>query len=187
MARFWSKTLFYIGSFFACTIMAFNTGCASGGYKLTREYARWVNSKSLILRIILYILTAVVFAVTLLIDTVIFNTMDFWNGTVSEGKYEFRDQEKIYQVHHEILPGTGLKRSTIEVKDSSSKLLQTVVLNETTSGEIEMSVDGKVRSRVRDITSIPVASIFDERGKLVEEKPLIFAAPDLTNKYLAHH
>lgn len=51
------------------------TGCASGGFKLTRQYAQFVNRQQLILRIVLYILTSIVFAATLLIDAVIFNTM----------------------------------------------------------------------------------------------------------------
>ncbi len=80
MQRYWSKTLFYIGSFLACTIMAITAGCASGGFKLTRKYASWLNSNNIIIRIILYILTSVVFAVTILIDMVIFNTIDFWEG-----------------------------------------------------------------------------------------------------------
>lgn len=169
MSKPWSKLLFYAGSFLACGMMALSTGCASGGYKITRGYASWVNSKSIIIRIILYIFTSFVFAITLLIDAVVFNTMDFWNGTISGGKFEFKDGEKTYQVKHEVLPGSLLKRSTIQVLGSDHMKLQTIVLNETSSGEIELSIDGKLRSRVRNINSIPVASIYDLQGQLVTE------------------
>ena len=187
MQRYWSKSLFYIGSLLACSIMALTTGCVSGGFKLTRQYARWVNSQNIIIRIILYILTSVVFAVTLLVDSVIFNTMDFWEGKVSEGKYEFKEGEKTYQVHHEIQPGTRLKRSTIKVVSPDQSLLQHIVLNETLTGEVEMMVDGKLRGRVQNMTSIPVATLFDEKGNVVEEKVLLPNSPIFNGQFLARH
>src|SRR5688572_8030721 len=99
------KLSFFFLSSIACFTMALTSGCASGGFKLTRQYARWVNSQNIILRIVLYILTFIVFAVTLLIDAVVFNTIDFWEGKVSEGTYDFKDGDKVYQVRHEFLPG----------------------------------------------------------------------------------
>jgi hypothetical protein len=168
-------------------MMALSTGCASGGFKITRGYAQWVNEKPLILRIIIYIFTTVVFGITLLLDMVIFNSMDFWDGKVSEGKYEFKDQDKVYQVHHEFQPGTRLKKSTIEIQNLDGKLIQTVVLMETPKGEIELSVDGKIRTRVRNITSLPVASFFDEAGHKLDEKTLFFSSPDFANQYLAQY
>jgi hypothetical protein len=155
--------------------MALTTGCASGGFKLTRQYAGWVNSQNIILRIVLYILTSVVFAVTLLIDAVVFNTMDFWEGRVSQGTYEFKDATKTYQVRHEFQPGTQLKRSTIQIKDLNQARLQEIVLSETASGEIEMFIDGKLRTRVHSISEAPVASIFDGSGKLVDEHVVLIA------------
>lgn len=185
MHKFCSKPVFYIGSLLACAMLAFTTGCASGGYKLTRQYARWVNSQNIIIRIIIYLLTSVVFAVTLLIDAVIFNTIDFWEGKVSGGKFEFKEGEKIYQVHHEIIPGSGLKRSTINVTNADQVLVQQIVMNETANGEIELLIDGKVRSHVRNITSIPVATIFDQSGQKTEEKVLLFDATVFTKQLLA--
>ncbi|MEN0058493.1 MAG: DUF3332 family protein [Bdellovibrio sp.] len=163
------KLGFYVGAFLSCLTISMTTGCASGGFKLTREYARWVNSKNIILRIVLYILTFAVFAITMLIDAVIFNTMDFWEGKVSQGTYDFTEGQRSYHVKHEFQSGTPLKYSTIEVRDENQSLLQTVVLKEMVSGDIELYVDGKLRSRVRDVTSLPVASFFDEKGSLVQE------------------
>jgi hypothetical protein len=117
MAKKMRGLLFYVASFVACGIMALTTGCASGGFKLTRSCARWVNKQNLILRIIIYIFTAVVFAVTILIDYVIFNTIDFWEGTVSGGHYDFQDSDRNYHAFHEVMPGTQLKRSTITATD----------------------------------------------------------------------
>jgi hypothetical protein len=171
MNKILSKPLSYLSAFAACSIMSFATGCASGGYHLTRQYAQWVNSNPVILRVILYILTGFVFAITLLIDVVYFNTMDFWDGRVSAGSYEFKDQKKTFQVRHEYQPG-HLRRSTIHVNDENKKLLQEVVFNETSSGEVEFFVDGKLRSRVHNISEIPIASNYDENGNLVSEKML---------------
>lgn len=169
------KPLGYVVSLIACTAMSFSLGgCASGGYKLTRQYAGWLNSQNIIIRIILYILTIPVFGVTLLIDSIVFNTMDFWNGRVSSGTFERKDGDKTYFAHHEIIPGENLRRSTLQVKDKNLKLLQEVKLQETGSGEIEMYVDGVLKTRVSSISLLPVAKIFDRKGQVAEEK-LLFA------------
>lgn len=164
-----SQRLGYFSSFAACFIMALTAGCASGGFKLTRQYAGFVNKQTLIIRVVLYILTFVVFAVTMLVDTVVFNSIDFWEGRVSAGDYQFQSGDKTFHAHHEILPGSGLKRSTIKVFDQDQKLVQEVVLRETQSGEVEMTVDGQLRAHVRDISTLAVASIFDARGNLVKK------------------
>jgi len=88
-----------------------------GGFKLTREYAGFVNKQQPYHPHYSLHLNRNYFAATLLIDMVIFNTMDFWEGRVSAGSYEFKDGNKFYQAHHEIVPNTGLKRSTIRVMD----------------------------------------------------------------------
>jgi hypothetical protein len=184
--RILSRCLFFLGAFSTCVMMVFNTGCMSGSFRLTRDYARWVNSKNIIFRIILYILTFVVFAVTMIIDTVILNSIDFWDGKVAAGQYEFKEGEKTYQVFHEFQPGElRLKRSTITILDPKQNQLQKIVLNETASGEIELIVDGKIRSRVKDITTIPIVSIFDEKGSLIESKFMIFDMRVMMAQYLA--
>lgn len=164
-----------MGALSACTVMAFTTGCASGGYKLTRDFSQWVNSKTLILRIILYIITIPVFGITLLIDAVIFNTMDFWEGRVSSGSYDFKDGNKTYQVRHEFLQDTKLKKSTVQIRDSKQTSLQVVVLKETASHEIEMYVDGKLRTKVNSLSKNPVAFIFNEKGKLIKQEAILSA------------
>lgn len=164
------RPTFYLASFLACGFMALNTGCASGGFKLTRQYAGFVNKQQLIIRIILYILTGIVFAATLLIDLVIFNTMDFWEGRVSAGEYNFKDGDKTFYVQHSFQPGTKLKHSVIKVSSPELKVPQEVVLNETASGEIEVFIDGKLRSKVHSLSAIPMASIYNESGKRVEER-----------------
>jgi len=174
MNKILSRPISYLAAFAACTVTAFATGCASGGYHLTRQYAQWVNSNPVILRVILYIFTAVVFAITLLIDGVFFNTMDFWNGRVSAGDFTFKDQKKTFQVRHEYQPG-NLRRSTVHVTDESGKQLQEVVFNETADHEVELFVDGQLRTKVHNINEIPIASNYDEKGNLVSEN-MIFSA-----------
>ena len=174
------KPFFRLSSLLTCLVLALTTGCASGGFKLTREYAGFVNRQMIIIRIIVYLFTGIVFAITLLVDLVIFNTMDFWQGHVSQGTYDFHKDGKTYVAHHEILPGSSLKRSTIQVFGTDKKQLQEVVLQETSTGEIEMSVDGKLRARVRDIGSLPVASFFDANGAATQEKYVFFDLPGIT-------
>lgn len=168
------KTIISVLTLLACSFAALTSGCASGGFKLTRQYARWVNSQMIILRIVLYIVTIPIYGITILIDVVVFNTMDFWNGTIAAGAYQYKQDGKNYFVNHEFQPGTQLKQSTIEVKNEKLALLQTMVLKETPSGEIEFYVDGKLRTKVTDISSFPVATIFSVSGENVqEEAPLL--------------
>mgnify|MGYP001086997268 CR=1 FL=1 len=180
------KPAFYLFALLASAMIAMTSGCASGGYKLTRQYARWLNSQQLILRIILYILTSVVFVVTIVIDSVIFNTMDFWEGRVSAGDYEFKKDGKTYYVKHEVLPESGLKRSSIQVTDTDGSTLQNLVLAETANKEIELYVDGKLRARVRDIESVPTASLFDRNGTLIDDKFVLPVAAPQTQSLAAN-
>ncbi len=160
-----SKFLYFFGSL--CTIFCLvgTTGCASGGFKLTRQYARFVNSNNIILRVVLYVLTFVVFGVTLLIDMVVFNTMDFWNGTVSQGIYEFVNQDKKFVVEHKILPNQR-RRSTIQIQKLGGEHLQEVVLAETPEGNIDVFVDGVRTAQVHDLNSLPVTTLFDNKGQV---------------------
>lgn len=164
-----SSLVGYAGALMACGFMALSTGCASGGFQLTRKYAGFVNQQHIVIRIVLYLLTGIVFAVTLLVDMVIFNTMDFWEGRVSAGEYNFNQGERTFHVRHEIQPGSTLKKSTIQVFNKDQSLAQTVILQQTIAGEIELHVDGVLRSKVRDIQSLPVATIYDSKGTFVAE------------------
>ena len=161
MKRHLLKKFFYPSALLACFAIGLTTGCASGGFKLTRQYASFVNRQEIIIRVVLYLLTGIVFAVTLWVDLVIFNTVDFWEGRVSQGTYDFKKDGKTYVAHHEFIYGGTLRRSTMQAFGSDGKQIQKVVLQETTDGQIEMFVDGKIRARVRNLSSLPVAAIFD--------------------------
>lgn len=167
-----AKLTFYFLGLTASWLLAFTSGCASGGYKLTRQYARWLNSQNIILRIVLYILTSVVFAVTLLIDAVVFNTMDFWNGTVAAGTYHFNQDEKTYLVQHEFLSGTQLRKSTIKISDLNNEKLQEVILQETNNHKIQMIVDGKPYAEVDSLEALPSISYFDKDGQVIQKSTL---------------
>lgn len=158
------RAFFFASAFLASGLIALTSGCASGGFKLTRQYASFVNRQNIVVRILLYIFTSIVFAATLLIDFVINNTIDFWNGRVAAGTYNFKSGDKTFVARHEMQPGSNLKRSTIEVRDLKGDLLQTVLLQETNKNEIEVFIDGVLRTRVRDIHDAPVASLYDTNG-----------------------
>lgn len=168
MVSRWGMTAIGIWS---ALIMGLNTGCASGGFKLTRQYASFVNRNNVVLRVILYILTGVVFAVTLLIDAVIFNTMDFWEGRVSQGDYRFEKGGQTYLVHHQTSPSTGLRESKIEIL-SKANSRQTILISETQTGEIEFRVDGVLRARASDINALPKLSLYDSRGSMTSKRAI---------------
>ncbi len=174
MKRHFLKKVFFPSALFACFAIGLTTGCASGGFKLTRQYASFVNRQDIIIRVVLYLLTGIIFAVTLWVDFVIFNTVDFWEGRVSQGTYDFKKDGKIYVAHHEFMGGGTLRRSTLQAFGSDGKQIQKVVLQETTDGQIEMFVDGKIRARVHNLSSLPVASIFNGSGQPQSEIALDF-------------
>lgn len=156
----------YLAAFLACTVAGLTSGCVSGGYKLTRQYATFVNGQQVIVRVLLYIFTLFIFGITLIVDDIIFNTMDFWKGTVSENTYKFNKDDKTYVVQHEFVGPALLKRSTIKTFDSHMKQLQEVVLNETANHQIEFYVDGKLRVRADSLDALPMISVFDAKGQL---------------------
>jgi hypothetical protein len=162
-----SKLVFYSAALPASLIMALSTGCASGGFHLSREYAQFVNRQPVVIRVVLYILTAFVFMFTMLIDLVIFNTVDFWNGRVSAGNYEFHKDGKTFVAHHEYQEGTKLRKSTIKILDENEAAGHEIKLVEMLSGDIEVFVDGKRRAQMKDINEIPLAVVYDESGKVV--------------------
>lgn len=155
----------------ASTIVAFTSGCASGGFKLTREYAGFVNRQHVVIRVILYILTSVIFFATLLIDLVLNNTMDFWDGRVSQGTYTFSTEDKTFVVQHDI-SSEGLKSSHIEVFAKDKAKLQDVTLKQTAQLDIEVFVDGQLKGRVSDIHAVPRLSVFNSRGERTENRAL---------------
>ena len=128
-------------------------GCASGGFKLTRQYARFINKQTLIVRVILYILLGVGFAVTLAVDGLIFNTIDFWEGRVSASDHVFENEDHIYHVQHRLQD--GLRETQIRVSDNDTDLvISRITLRETKNGVIQILEDGVVRAEVSEIQDV---------------------------------
>lgn len=148
------------------------TGCASGGFKLTRQYARFVNSQNILIRIILYIFTSIVFVATIIVDSVIFNTMDFWSGTVSQGTFEFNEADKKFVVQHSI-DAQNLKKSLITVTGLNGEKLQELVLQETANSQIQVWVDGKMTTQIENIHQFPMAKHFSKHGKVTHEQSVL--------------
>lgn len=148
------------------------SGCASGGYKLTRQYARFVNSKNILIRIILYIFTSIVFVATIIIDSVVFNTMDFWNGTVSQGTFEDIQGDKKFTAQHSV-DENNLKRSVITVTTLGGEKLQEVVLQETTDAQIQVWVDGQLNAQIENIHQFPIAKHLGKNGAVTHEESVL--------------
>jgi hypothetical protein len=152
------------------TIYAAVTGgilssCASGGFKLTRQIAQMVNKQQVIIRVIIYILAGVIiFGITLLVDMVILNTLDFWEGRVSANTYEFEKDGKTYVAHHRYQEGTQLKESHLQVFDTQKNLLQDVVIRETAELEVELFVDGILKAKAKDLMSLPKIIAYTDKG-----------------------
>lgn len=151
----------------------FLTGCASGGYKLTRKYAQFVNSKNIIIRVVLYILTSFVFAITLLIDAVVFNTMDFWEGRVSANTYNFKKDGKEFLVTHSYKGKNKLRNTRIEIQSEESDKSKIIEITELEENRIQITEDGEVKGEVKDINSLPMITKY-EKGNVISTKPIDF-------------
>jgi hypothetical protein len=154
-------------------------GCASGGFKLTRQYAHFVNRQNIVIRVVLYLLTAVVFAATLLIDMVIFNTMDFWEGRVSANTYQFEKDGRTYMVRHFYEGPQKLRNTEIKIYSSAGKvdekLEQTLKISEQANGEVLFFQNGVLKARAADIYDLPSITRYDEKGHQLSEVPLSLA------------
>lgn len=131
------------------------TGCASGGFKLTRQYAGFVNRQDVIIRVVLYLLTGIVFFVTLLVDMVVFNTMDFWEGRVSANTYNFQDGDVKYVVTHSYKGPNKLRHSRIEIQRPGEAKPQVLELAEASSNQIRVLLNGELKATVDNIRELP--------------------------------
>ena len=139
-------------------------GCASGGFTTTRSVSKFINSKGIILRIVLYIVLWPVLIITMLADEIVFNTIDFWTGKVSAQNKVFEKNGVRVMVAHSLTP---LHRSvlTIEPKKGDRTVIE---LRETATGSVEVYRDGVKRTEVKDIQSaFPMLSLYQDNGKAV--------------------
>jgi hypothetical protein len=173
MRNLWTRATFFSTAFLASGLLGLTTGCASGGFKLTRQFAGWINSQPTLLRVVCYIFLGGAFLFTIIVDLVVFNTMDFWSGRIAAGDYQFKQGDKTYLAHHEFQGQSKLKKSVLKTFDIDGKLLQEVILLETANGEVEMYENGVLKTRVSNISSLPIVSVYDTKGNLTEERVLI--------------
>ncbi|MAE73663.1 MAG: hypothetical protein CL675_06180 [Bdellovibrionaceae bacterium] len=165
-------------SLLLCFLGLAQTGCASGGFKLTRQYAQFVNKQSLIIRIVLYLVTMVVFAITLVIDAVIFNTMDFWEGRVSANTYHFNEDGKSYAVTHSYVGPDKLRRTDIQVTDSPATgpvHLVKITLAEQPEGRIHVLENDQLKAIAEDIYSLPKLTLIDGDKRNTKALPQLVA------------
>jgi hypothetical protein len=131
--------------------MAFNilAGC-SGGYMLSRTFAKWLNAKGIVLRVLLWLFVWPVYLLAVITDEVVLNTIDFWTGRVTSDNTKFFEKDGVrVQVVHSRNP---LRRSvfTIDTKNGDHSVIE---LRETVIGSIEVYRDGLKRNEVKDIES----------------------------------
>lgn len=151
------------------TSSSLHLGCASGGYYLTRKYSAWVNGIHILPRILVYILTSVIYGIAMIIDLVIFNTVDFWEGKVSGGSYFFEKDGVKYNVAHEIYnESSNLRKSTILISKANQKTSKLEII-ETPNHEIDLFVDGAKLAHSENIYSIPKITVFNASNNSSEE------------------
>jgi hypothetical protein len=133
------------------SFVAGTSGCATGGYKLTRDWSRFVHGQNIIVRVLMYIIPIAPIGalITTIVDSVFFNLIDFWQGKVTANTLNFT-------------------KDNIRSGDS----MQTLVLSETRQGDIEMTIDGKLQARVQNYLTLPVVQNFDASGKVVSTEPM---------------
>jgi hypothetical protein len=140
--------------------------CMSGGWKITRTVARWNNSLSILPRILIYIAFFIipVYGVASLIDAIVFNTIDFWNGTVSAMNYNYKKDGMDVSVAHTRFP---LRQSIITTR-KGDVVKSEVKICELTTGKIALYVDGVLRGEVNNIKEVdPALTVFNEDGVTV--------------------
>lgn len=168
MTKLYKKLTLITAAFLSVGVTLTTTGCASGGYHLSRSLAGWINKQDLLLRVILYIFVGGAFFFTIIADMIYFNTVDFWSGKVSAGVYEFKEGNKAYVVNHSF--ENDLKRTEIQINDLKGKKLQNVILKETKTQEIELYVDGTLKAKVDSIESLPKITTFDTQGNILKHE-----------------
>lgn len=114
----------------------------------------------------------VVFGVTLIIDAVVFNTMDFWEGRVSQGTFHFEKDGQSYVVEHRLRD--GLRVSRIEVR-KAGRLMKTMAIEETSSGQIEYFENGVRKAQVDQISSVPRITHLASQGRVIRQDTLNMA------------
>lgn len=164
------KIILVFSAFLSAGLAMVTTGCASGGYSLSRGLAGWINKQNIFLRIILYLFIGGAFFFTILLDMLIFNTVDFWTGRVSAGTYEFKDAKRVYVVNHSF--EGDLHRTQILVNDLDGKKIGEVLLKETASHEVEYFENGNLKAKFDGIESVPRVTRFDDKGQILKQEAL---------------
>ncbi len=161
-------------------VSCFSTGCASGGFKWTRKYATFVNQQQIILRVVLYILTGIVFAVAMLVDLVVFNTMDFWEGRVSANDYTFEKDGVTYLVKHSYEGEQKLRNTKIRIFKKHAPTAgapdATIEIAETDKKTVNVLENGILKATVESIYDLPQLVSY-ENGKEISRKTLSFEGP----------
>ncbi len=158
----------FIGSsrllkFIFCVVLLGGTGlqlgCASGGYKMTRKFSGFVNKQNIIIRIILYIVAVPIYGITLALDAVIFNTMDFWEGRVSANTYNFEKDGQKYIVKHFYKGEEKLRNTQITFQSEAGEKQKELLISEAPDGRIKVYVDGKFEMIIKDINDLPLLKV----------------------------
>lgn len=170
MSLGFKKMVLVVSAFLSAGLMVATSGCASGGYSISRSFAGWINKNNILLRIVLYIFLGGAFLFTLVADLLVMNTIDFWTGKVSQGTYEFKDAEKTFVVKHS-LQG-DLHQTHIEIKNSQGKKLQDILMKETARLEVEYYLDGVLKAKFDNIESVPRVTQFDRKGRIFKQENL---------------
>ena len=173
------KTKIYVSALCALlsvgVVCLTTTACSTGGYKLARAYSKWLHSQGTFLRIVLYLtITAPVIIVAFVVDTLIFNVVDFWTGTVSaKNEVIEKDGMRVMIAHSR----TPLRKSVITMipKEGATSVIE---LRETAQHSVEVYRDGVKKAEMENIdAAVSSLAIYDDQG-LAPIKTVTLAASD---------
>lgn len=143
------------------------SGCAAGNFSLTRSVGRWNRKFTEIPRVLIYIAFVIipVYPIAMLVDLVVTNTIDFWQGGSASAMNNtiYKDGYKI-KIAHSADP---LRKSIMQSYDKNEKLVSTVELRETEQHTIEVYLDGVKKSEVNSIEDgmVQISAFTDTQKK----------------------
>ncbi|MEW6055997.1 MAG: DUF3332 family protein [Bdellovibrionota bacterium] len=145
------------------------SGCAGGNFNLVRSVAKWNLRMSLLPRVIVYLAFIIipVYPIALLLDAILFNTIEFWTGkpVLTAKNQKFEKDGVTVEIAHFLDP---LRRTVITstMKDGSRSLTE---LRETEGKSIEIYVDQIKRGEVQNIDqAIATVLTFKDDGLSLE-------------------
>jgi Domain of unknown function (DUF3332) len=127
------------------------SGCAAGGFGLTKSLGKWNGRFSIVPRVLIYLglFIVQVYTLTLLFDFLLNNTIEFWSGTplVAQNQTFEKDGQRV------VVQNTRdpLRKTVITVYDKAGAIQTVNELRETPTGTVEIYVNSEKKAELGSI------------------------------------